>query len=79
MSPVWIPAASKVRLRSGSEMRPDASMIDENGNGIVISSHYTRERVSVFAKGITAFKSQIDLSEEEHQALSAAQEKLGGK
>ncbi len=55
------------------------AMIDENGNGIVISSLYTRERVSVFAKGITAFKSQIDLSEEEHQALSAAQEKLGGK
>jgi len=55
------------------------AMLDEKGDGVVISSLYSRERVSVFAKAIIAFKSQIDLSEEEEQAVSTAQAKLAGK
>ncbi len=55
------------------------AMLDERGDGVVISSLYSRERVSVFAKGISAFKSQIDLTEEEAQAISQAQAKVAVK
>ncbi|MFA6158254.1 MAG: DUF4446 family protein [Candidatus Paceibacterota bacterium] len=55
------------------------AMLDEKGDGVVISSLYSRERVSVFAKGIVGFKPQINLSEEETQAVSSAQAKLAAK
>jgi hypothetical protein len=55
------------------------AIVDENGDGVVISSLYSRERVSVFSKALSKFQSQIDLSEEETEAVAQAQEKLAGK
>lgn len=42
-----------------------AAFLDEQGNGAVISTLYTREKVSTYAKPITNNSSDIDLTEEE--------------
>ena len=52
------------------------SFVDEHGNGVVISSLYSRERMSVYAKPINGFASEHTLSEEEKEALKSSKEKL---
>lgn len=47
----------------------------ENGDGVVISSLYSRDHVSVFSKPITQSKSAFDLSVEEKEALKKALDK----
>lgn len=51
------------------------AFIDENGNGVVISSLYSRERVSIFAKPIEKFKSEHKLTKEEKEAIKQASSK----
>ncbi len=41
------------------------SFVSENGDGVVISSLYSRERVSVFSKPLGKFVSKFELTEEE--------------
>jgi len=55
------------------------ALLDEYGNGVVFSSIYSRERVSVFAKPIKKFTSEYELSEEENQAIAGAQSRLKSK
>jgi hypothetical protein len=45
------------------------SFLDEKGNGVVVSSLYSRDRVSVFSKPIKDFSSEFDLSAEEKEAI----------
>jgi hypothetical protein len=52
------------------------AFLNENGDGAVISSIYTRDRVSVFAKAIKHFTSDYGMSEEEKEALEKAKDKL---
>ncbi len=52
------------------------ALINENGDGTIVSSLYSRERVSVFSKPINKFGSEIELTEEERSAIAAAQKKL---
>lgn len=52
------------------------AMIDERGNGVIISSLYSSDRVSVFAKPISEFKSTFELTEEEDEVLQKAIKKL---
>ena len=47
-------------------------LLNEEGNGVVLSSLYSRERMSVFAKPVKGGKSEYDLSAEEKEALSKA-------
>ncbi len=54
------------------------ALLNEEGDGAVFSSLYSRERVSVFSKPISKFVSEIELSEEEKQAVSKAKAKLVG-
>jgi hypothetical protein len=49
------------------------SFISENGDGVVVSSLYSRERVSVFSKPIKNFQSTFDLTEEELSVVSKSQ------
>ncbi|MEK7192532.1 MAG: DUF4446 family protein [Patescibacteria group bacterium] len=49
-----------------------SAFLDENGDGVVISALYSRDRVSVFAKSIKDSKSTIALSPEESQAVVGA-------
>lgn len=52
------------------------TFINEEGNGVVISSLYSRERVSVFSKPIKSFKSEYELSEEEAETLERSKAKV---
>jgi len=52
------------------------SIIDENGDGAVLSSLYSRDRVSVFAKPIQKFSSSIELSAEEKAVIAQAQNRI---
>ena len=48
------------------------AILSEDGNGVVISSMYSRERVNVYAKPINNFSSEYELSKEEIQAIKEA-------
>lgn len=48
------------------------AIINGKGDGLVVSSLYSRERMSVFAKPVTAGKSDIELSAEEQQVVTQA-------
>ncbi len=45
------------------------AFLDENGNGMVLSSLYSRERSNVFAKPIQNFTCEFELTKEEKQVL----------
>jgi len=45
------------------------ALLDEDGNGVILSSLYSRERVSVFAKPIENYSSEYELSSEEKEAI----------
>ncbi len=50
------------------------ALVSERGDGIIISTLYVRDRVSVFGKPIKAWRSEFDLTEEEQEALRKAKE-----
>ena len=56
----------------GSNQSFAIGMLNEEGDGVVFSSLYSRERVSVFAKPIKNNKSEYELSSEEKEALTKA-------
>lgn len=47
-----------------------AAFLDENGNGAVVSTLYTREKVSVYAKPISNRSSDIELTDEERSVIT---------
>jgi len=52
-----------------------SAFLNQNGDGIVISSLYSRDRVSVYAKGVKEFNSEFELSDEEKEVLKTATQK----
>jgi hypothetical protein len=48
------------------------AQITEEGNGVVISSVYTRDRMNVYAKPLVGFTSEYELSAEESRAVKEA-------
>jgi hypothetical protein len=57
---------------SGSNQSFSVALINKHGDGVVLSSLYSREKVSVFAKPIDKFSSTYKLTEEETRALGKA-------
>lgn len=57
----------------GSNQSFAIGMLNEEGDGVVISSLYSRERMSIFAKPIKARKSAYELTVEEKEALKKAE------
>jgi hypothetical protein len=57
---------------AGSNQSFSVALINDRGDGVVLSSLYSRERVSVFAKPIDKFASTYRLTEEETKALGKA-------
>lgn len=57
---------------SGGNQSFAAAFLNEEGNGVVISSLYSRDRVSIFAKPIINNASEREMSEEEKEALEKA-------
>src|SRR3989344_2243252 len=56
----------------GSNQSFAIGMLSEEGNGVVMSSLYSRERMSIFAKPIKGGRSEYDLTAEEKEALNKA-------
>lgn len=59
----------------GSNQSFAIGMLNEEGDGVVISSLYSRERMSIFAKPVQGKKSIYELSAEEKEALDKAEVK----
>lgn len=60
---------------SGGNQSFASAFISEQGNGVVVSSLYSREKTSVFAKPIQNFESQYELTKEEKIVLDQAKNK----
>ncbi len=52
------------------------SFINEKGDGVVLSSLYSRDRISIFAKPLKNCASEFELTAEEKEALTKAREGL---
>ncbi len=50
---------------AGSNQSFATSFLDEEGNGVVISTLYSREKVGVYAKPVKKYSSEYPLTEEE--------------
>ena len=48
------------------------TLLNKNGDGVIVSSLYSREKVSVFTKPIVEWESKYKLSEEETSVLNKA-------
>ena len=59
----------------GSNQSFAIGMLNEDGDGVVISSLYSRERMSIFAKPIKDGKSEYELTTEEKEVLKKAEVK----
>ncbi|HEY4511273.1 MAG TPA: DUF4446 family protein [Candidatus Paceibacterota bacterium] len=57
---------------SGGNQSFATAFVDERGDGVVISSLYARDRMSVFSKPIKKYSSEFDLTEEEQKAVEGA-------
>lgn len=51
-------------------------LLSEKGDGVVLSSLYSRDHVSIFAKPIKNGKSEYEMTEEEREALEKAKQML---
>ncbi|MGB3827867.1 MAG: DUF4446 family protein [Ornithinimicrobium sp.] len=56
----------------GGRMSFSAAIIDDRGDGMVLSSIHARSESRTYAKGIVSGKSDVTLSPEERHALDAA-------
>lgn len=61
----------------GSNQSFSTAFLDESGNGLTITSLYGRERINLFAKPITKYSSEYELTEEEKQVIHKSQESHG--
>ena len=63
-------------MKSGGGHSFALCLINEQGNGIILSTLHSRERVNVYTKPVEGFKSSVLLSDEEQEALTKAQNSL---
>lgn len=61
---------------SGGNQSFATAFINEKGDGVILSSLYSREHVSVFAKPLKKFQSEFEMSEEERNAIAQAKDGL---
>lgn len=57
-------------MEAGGNQSFVIAFLNDEGNGVILSSLYARERMSVFAKPIVGGKSSFELTEEEKAVLS---------
>lgn len=60
----------------GGNQSFSTAFLNEEGDGIVISSLYSRDRVSVFAKPVKNMNPEFGLSDEEKEALEKAEKAI---
>lgn len=61
---------------SGGNQSFATALLNEEGNGVVISSLYSREHVSVYSKPVKNGVSEYELSNEEKEAISDARKMI---
>lgn len=61
---------------SGGQQSFTSALVDEHGDGVLISGIHARDSVRVYAKEIKNFSSDRELSSDERTALDTAKEKL---
>lgn len=59
---------------NGSNQSFSIALVNEKGNGVVISSLHSHERMSTFAKPIEHYESTYELTEEEQHVLKEAKQ-----
>ena len=59
-------------IDAGSNQSFAIALLNDEGNGVVMSSLYARDRMSIFAKPIMKGKSEFELSSEEKEVLEKA-------
>jgi hypothetical protein len=61
---------------SGGNQSFATAFLSEEGNGVVLSSLYSRDRVSIFSKPVKNYASEFELTLEEKRALENAKKPL---
>jgi hypothetical protein len=61
----------------GSNQSFAISLLNEHGDGILLSSLFSRERTSIFAKPIEKYESSYELTKEEREVLDKTKQKNG--
>jgi hypothetical protein len=64
---------------SGGNQSFATAFLNEEKNGVILSSMYSRDHVSIFSKPIKNFKSEYELTNEEKEALTKAQNSINEK
>jgi hypothetical protein len=59
-------------VEAGGNQSFAIALLNDEGNGVILSSLYARDRMSVFAKPVVAGKSSFELTEEEKIVLNKA-------
>jgi hypothetical protein len=60
---------------AGSNQSFSIALLDERGDGAVISTLYTRDNIKTYAKPIKEYKSEHNLTPEEEEAIKRTHEK----
>lgn len=60
----------------GGSQSFSTSFLNEKGDGVVLSSLYSRDRVSVFSKPLVKFESTFELTDEEKEVVTGAKKNL---
>jgi len=63
----------------GSDQSFSVALLDNNDNGVVITSLYAREGNRVYGKPIVNCQSQYSMSQEEKQAIEKAKQQKNGE
>lgn len=64
---------------SGGNQSFATAFLNEEKNGVIISSMYGRERMSIFSKPIKNLTSEYELTVEEREAMNRAQDSISKK
>ncbi len=59
---------------SGSNQSFAVALLDEKGDGVALSSLYSRDKVGIYAKPIKEYQSEFPLSEEEKAVIKKSKE-----
>ncbi|MBX4198275.1 DUF4446 family protein [Candidatus Parcubacteria bacterium] len=60
----------------GGNQSFSCAFVNEKGDGVVLTSMYARDRISMFAKPLKNFVSEFELSEEEQQSVERSKQQL---
>jgi len=63
-------------MGQGGNQSSAIALIDEHGGGVVLSTLYSRDRVAVYTKPLSAGTSSYELTSEEKSAIQKAQEHI---